>query len=171
MKVNLSSFLARADMVRKTGGLDPKLRYSEDSEFMFRLAMITGFCYVNRPLVWFDRSPAEVRHVGVASEWNKEDFFLRENQHRLEGLLRLEEVLPKEIRNLIRMQLGSIHNGWANWYLQTEQYAKARKAVSTAARLDLTINVAVKWLLTWASPRLALRGVRHHQKRQDSFTV
>ena len=86
MIVHLSSFLARADMVRKTGGLDPNLRYSEDSEFMFRLAMVTGFCYVNRPLVWFDRSPAEVRHVGVTSEWNKEDFFLRENQHRLEGL-------------------------------------------------------------------------------------
>ena len=33
---------------------------------MFRLAMLTGFCYVNRPLVWFDRSPAEIRHVGVS---------------------------------------------------------------------------------------------------------
>jgi glycosyltransferase involved in cell wall biosynthesis len=171
MVVHLSSLLARADLVRKTGGFDPKLLYSEDSEFMFRLAMVTGFCYVNRPLVWFDRSPAEVRHVGVTSEWNKEDFFLRENQRRLEGLLRLEQVLPKQIRNLIRTQLGSIHSGWANWYLETEQYAKAREAVCTSARLDLTINVAVKWLLTWASPRLALRSVRHHQRGQDSFTV
>ena len=66
MVVCLSSFLARADVVRKTGGFDPKLLYSQDSEFMFRLAMLTGFCYVNRPLVWFDRSPAEIRHVGVS---------------------------------------------------------------------------------------------------------
>ena len=91
MVVHLSSLLARADVVRKTGGFNPKLRYSEDSEFMFRLAMLTGFCYVNRPLVRFDRSPAEVRHVGVSSEWNKLEFLLRETvSSGLEGLLRLE---------------------------------------------------------------------------------
>ena len=74
MVVCLSSLLARADVVRRTGGFDPNLLYSEDSEFMFRLAMLTGFCYVNRPLVWFDRSPAEIRHVGVSAEWNKLEF-------------------------------------------------------------------------------------------------
>ncbi len=87
MVVCLSSLLARADVVRRTGGFDPKLLYSQDSEFMFRLAMLTGFCYVNRPLVWFDRSPAELRHVGVSSDWNKMEFFLQDSQLRLEGLL------------------------------------------------------------------------------------
>src|SRR5580704_5038034 len=38
MVVHLSSLLARADVVRETEGFDPMLRYSEDSEFMFRLA-------------------------------------------------------------------------------------------------------------------------------------
>ncbi len=64
------------------------MRYSEESEFMFRLAMLTGFCYVNRP------------------------------------------------------------------------------------QLDLTFNVAAKWLLTWASPRLALRTIRSAQmKKKDRSTV
>ena len=49
MVVCPSSFLARADAVRRTGGLNPKLRYQQDTEFMFRVAMQTGFCYVNRP--------------------------------------------------------------------------------------------------------------------------
>jgi glycosyltransferase involved in cell wall biosynthesis len=95
MVVHLSSLLARTDMVRKTGGFDPKLLYSEDSEFMFRLAMLTGFCYVNRPLVRFDRAPAEVRHVGVSSNWNKSEFLLEGRQLRLEGLLRLSEKNPQ----------------------------------------------------------------------------
>jgi glycosyltransferase involved in cell wall biosynthesis len=172
MVVHLSSFLVYAELVRKAGGLNSRLLYSEDSEFMFRLAMVTGFCYVNRPLVWFDRSPAEVRHVGVSSECNREDFFLHANQLRLEGLMRLEGVLPQEISKLIRRQLGSIHSGWTNWYLETEQCRKARKAVSTAAGLHLTVNIAAKWLLTWVSPRLALRTVRRRQARgKDSFTV
>jgi hypothetical protein len=31
--------------------------------------------------------------------------------------------------------------------------------------MDLRFNVAVKWLLTWVSPQLALRTVRGYQQR------
>lgn len=139
---------------------------------MFRLAMVTGFCYVNRPLVLFDRSPVEDRHVGVSSAWNRMEFFLQDSQLRLEGLLRLTEDQPAAIRNLVRHQLGSIHSGWVNCYLETGQYGKARAAASKAAQMNLTFNVAMKWLLTWMSPRLALRTVRHREsKRASAFTV
>jgi glycosyltransferase involved in cell wall biosynthesis len=172
MVVCLSSLLARADLMRKIGGFDRNLLYSQDSEFMFRLAMKTNFCYVNRPLVLFDRSPAEIRHVGVSSDWNKMDFFLKDSQLRLEGLLRLTEGQPAAIRNVIRQQLASIHSGWVNCYLETRQYRKARAAASKAAQMNLTLNVAAKWLLTWISPRLALRTVRHREsKRASAFTV
>jgi glycosyltransferase involved in cell wall biosynthesis len=165
MVVHLSSLMARADVVRETGGFNPKLRYSEDSEFMFRLAMLTGFCYVNRPLIRFDRSPAEVRHVGVSSEWNNFEFWLRNNQLRLEGLLGLSECLPEKIRMIIRERLSSIHSGWTNWYLETGEYRKAREAALRAAQLDFTFNVAAKWLLTWMSPQLALRTVQRRKER------
>jgi glycosyltransferase involved in cell wall biosynthesis len=171
MVVCLSSLLARTDLIRRTR-FDPQLLYSQDSEFMFRLAMLTGFCYVNRPLVRFDRSPAEIRHVGVQSEWNKFEFWLRDSQLRLEGLLRLSDDLPKEIRQVIRERLSAIHSGWTNLYLETGQYQKAREAASRAARLDLTFNVLAKWLLTCMSPRLALRSVRHRQQRKkDSLGI
>lgn len=172
MVVCLSSLMARTDVVRKTGGQDPKLLYSQDSEFMFRLAMLTGFCYVNRPLVRFDRAPAEIRHVGVSSKWNEDDFFLQDSQLRLEGLLCLGEAVPRKIRKLIREQLGSIHSGWTNWYLETGQYEKAREAISRAAQLDLNLNVAAKWLLTRVTPELVLRTVRRRkERRKGSFTV
>jgi glycosyltransferase involved in cell wall biosynthesis len=172
MVVCLSSFLARRDAMRKTGGFDPSLLYSQDSEFMFRLAMLTGFCYVNRPLVLFDRSPVEDRHVGVSSAWNRLDFFLQDSQLRLEGLLRLTDGQPAAVRNLVRRQLGSIHSGWVNCYLETGQYGKARVAACKAAQMNLTFNVAMKWLLTWISPRVALRTVRHREsKKASAFTV
>jgi glycosyltransferase involved in cell wall biosynthesis len=172
MVVCLSSFLARGDAMRKTGGFDPSLLYSQDSEFMFRLAMLTSFCYVNRPLVLFDRSPVEDRHVGVSSAWNRMEFFLQDSQLRLEGLLRLTENQPAAIRDLVRQQLGSIHSGWVNCYLETGQYQKARASAYKAAKVNLTVNVAVKWLLTGISPRLALRAVRQRESRRASaFTV
>jgi hypothetical protein len=165
MVICLSSFMAPAEVIRNTGGFDLKLPYSQDSEFLFRLAMLTGFCYVNRPLVRFDRSPVEQRHVGVSAQWTKPDFWLRDSQLRLEGLLGLSHGLPNEVVKLIREQLGSIHSGWANWYLSTRQYGKAREAVSRAMRVDPTFNIAVKWLLTWTSPRLARRAVRYRRER------
>jgi len=156
--------VARADAIRGLGGFDLSIPYSQDSDFMFRLAMQTGFCYVNRPLVRFDRSPAEIRHVGVSADWNKLDFWLRDSQRRLEGLERLNERLPVNVRRLIREQLAAVHSGWANWYLEAGDYERARAAVSRAARTCLTFNIAVKWLLTWMSPRLARSTVRRHQE-------
>ena len=168
MVVCTCTLLVRADVVARSGGFNPNLRFGEDSEFMFRLAMLTGFCYVNRPLVAVDRSPGEIRHVGVSSEWDNLEFWLRDTQLKLEALTRLGDAVPSEIRKLIREQLGSVHSGWANWYLETGQYAKAREAASRAAQLDLTLNFSVKWLLTWISPPLALRVVqRHQQNRKD----
>ena len=164
MVVCLSSFLVRSDLARRFGGFDPKLLYSHDSEFMFRLGMVTGFCYVNRPLVWFDRSPAEIRHVGVSAEWNKMEFFLQDSQLRLEGLMRLNGALSKTVRKVVRQQLREIHSGWANWYLEGGEYDKARRAAAKAIRTDVTFNIALKWLLTWANPRLALRTVQRHRE-------
>src|SRR5260370_1335559 len=171
MVVCLSSLLARADVVRRTGGFDPTLLYSEDSEFIFRLGMLSNICYVNPPLVWFDPPPAEIRHVGVSADWNKLEFWLQLSQLRLARLLRLGDEVPWNVRTLIREQLGLVHSGWANWYLETGDYAKARKAVSMAAKMHLTFNVALTWLLTWMSHRLALRTIRNYQEMsKDSST-
>lgn len=172
MVICLSSFMVRSDVARAAGGFDPKLLYSQDSEFMFRLAMVTDFCYINRPLVWFDRSPAELRHIGVSAEWNKMEFFLKDSQLRLEGILRLNRSLPRPVLRVVREQLRDIHSGWTNWYLESGQYAQARRAASDAVRTDLTINVALKWLLTWANPRLALRTVhRRRNAKKDSAGI
>lgn len=172
MLVCLSSFMIRTDEAKATRGFDRKLLYSQDSEFMFRLAMQTEFCYVNRPLVWFDRSPAEIRHVGVSAEWNRREFFLKDSQLRLEGLLRLDRSVPKRVAKVIREQLREIHSGWINLYLEGGQYGNARSAAWKAIRTDLTFNIATKWLLTWMSPGLVLRTVRQREsKRASGFTV
>jgi glycosyltransferase involved in cell wall biosynthesis len=165
MVICLSSFMARADLLKNSPGFDPKILYSQDSDFLFRLAMRTRFCYVNRPLVGFDRSPVETRHVGVSSDWNKLEFFLKDSQLRLEGLLGMSDKLPSKVQRVIREQLSSVHSGWATWYLEAGEYGKARNALLAAARLDLTRKIAAKWVLTCVSPRLALRAIHNHQER------
>lgn len=171
MVVCPSSLLARADVVRKSGGLNPKLHFQQDTEFMFRLALLTQFCYVNLPLVQFDRSPNEVRHVGVSSEWDKVEFLLQDSKIWLEGLLRLGPDVPLKTRKLIRAQLALVHSGLANCYLENCKYSKARESMSEAAQLDLTFNIAVKWLLMWTSPQLTLRTARRRQERRKNSSA
>ena len=171
MVVCPSSFLARADVVRRTGPLDPKRRFHQDPEFMFRLAMLTGFCYVNRPLVKFDRSPAEIRHLGPSKEWDKMEFILRDTQEWFEGLLRLGEDVPWKIRKLVRELLGSVYSGLANCYLEGGQNGMAREATAKAVRMHPTFNFAVKCFLTWMSPQLALRIVRHRLEAKEESIV
>ena len=172
MLVCISSFMARAHVVRKTGGYAPNLGFYADSDFMFRLGLHTSFCYVNRPLVWFNRSPGEARHLGASKEWDKLEFILQESKARLEGFLRLGNSVPPKVRKLIREHLSTVYSGLANWHLETGEYGKARAAMWRAAYLDPTVNIAVKWLLTWASPQMALQTVRSRQaKKQERYPV
>ena len=169
-----SSFLARADTVRRTGGLNARLRFQQDTEFMFRVAMLTGFCYVSCPLVWFDRSPVEVRHMGqlvpgvprgeASTEWDRVEFILHDSVNWLEGLLQLRDV-PEKVQTVIRRQLGAVHSGLTTCYLMAGQHRSAREAALRAIRMNPNFNVTFKWLLTWMSPSLTLRIVRHHQER------
>jgi glycosyltransferase involved in cell wall biosynthesis len=172
MVVCLSSFMANRSVIKKCGGFDRRLLYSQDSEFMFRLAALTGFCYVKRPLVLFDRSPAEERHVGVSAEWNKLEFFLQDSQLRLEGLQAFASNQPRDVRMLIRKQLGSIHSGWVNCHLSKGDLARARAAAVRALRMDMRPGYLAKWLLVYVCPQLAFRAVQRRTNRRDEeFSV
>ena len=172
MVLFLGSLMARAETVRNTNGFDANLRFGEDTDFMFRLAMVTGYCYVNQPLVLFDRSPMETRHAGVSTDWNKIEFVLEQTRRRLEKFLTLKKELPDELVKLIREELRSVNSGLTNSYLEAGNYGKAREAVLRAARMDLTLNIFLKGFLTWVNPQLARRTVRHHlSKKRDEYPV
>jgi glycosyltransferase involved in cell wall biosynthesis len=168
MLVCISSLMASAAAVRKAGGFDSTLGFYADSEFMFRLAMLGGFCYVNRMLVWFDRSPVETRHMGSSKDWDKLEFILQENRVRLEKFQQISGRTPIKVQRLIRTTLGSVYSGLANCYLETGDYQRAREAILSAARFDLNLNIAAKWLLVWVNPSLALRTVRKRRETADN---
>lgn len=147
--------IARNTLVRQVGGFDPTLRYDEDTDFIFRMSLVTTLSYVNVPLVLIDRSPASERHAGPGLEWHKEEFRLRTLQRRFEKNLHQIEGIRPDFEKSLRRRLRQIHSAWANLYLRRGDYYKARESVSWAARYNLTPAIALKWALTRAVPRLA----------------
>jgi glycosyltransferase involved in cell wall biosynthesis len=147
--------IARKDLMRRVGMYDPYLRYSEDHDFLFRMALVTRFCYVSMPLVLIDRSPADIRHTGASRDWHRVEFCLHMDQYRFEKQLKLSDSLPRSVRRTIRHNLRSVHSHWATFYLETGQFDKACSAMQTACRYQLSLRLVLKRLLTASMPRIA----------------
>jgi glycosyltransferase involved in cell wall biosynthesis len=169
----LQNLLVRTDLARQAGGFDPKLRCGEDDDFVFRLACETKFCFVNMPMVLIDRTPPAERHVGPNTRWDDADYRLQMAQLRYEKRLGMSKGLPSRVRESIRRDLSAIHSGWANWFLQKEEYARARQAVTEAARIHLTPNIAMKWALTRSIPKLARKMalMRDESRRRRTYGI
>jgi len=152
--VSVVTLLCRADLVREAGGFDPTLRFTEDYDFVFRLSLVTNYCYVNLPLVIVDRTVATVRHTGVSAVWDRVDFRLDCEQSRYEKWLRLSGGLPS-VRKTILRHLRAVHSGRANWFLSRQEFELAQRELSAAAKYQLTPSVAIKWILSRISPKVA----------------
>ncbi len=154
----VQTLVARADLVRKSGGFDPNIHFGEDHDFLFRLALDSAFCYVNQPLALIERTNATVDPTVTARTWDQEDFRLRAHQLMYEKWLGRAEVTG-EMRGTIVGNLRSVHSAWANLHLHAGRFDQARRAVSTAISYQPTPQLAIKWALTWAAPHLARKIV------------
>ncbi|HTT22814.1 MAG TPA: glycosyltransferase family A protein [Candidatus Sulfotelmatobacter sp.] len=147
----IQTVVARTDLVRQLG-FDENVRYLEERDFLFRLALVTKFCYVNMPMALIDRSPAEQRHLGSSLAWHKEEFRLRMLQYRYEKNWRQIKGLEPNVKKFLRRRLREVHSSWTNRYLRFGDYGKARESVSEAAAYELTPGIALKWALTHIAP-------------------
>ena len=151
----VQTVVAKAETVRAAGGFDPHLRYSEDHDFVFRMALRTKFCYVGMPMVLIDRAPADLRHGGESKKWHDVEFRLRMDQYRFEKQLRLSDDKPDDVRKRIRANLRDAHSHWATCYLRSRDFQQAKKEIRTAATYSLSAGVASKAVLLHLMPRIA----------------
>lgn len=164
---SIITFVCRADLYRKIDGFDQALSFTEDYDFIFRLATVTDFCFVRMPLAIADRCGApQERHTGPSLLWDRAEFRLQCEQYRFEKWLKISEGMPDDIRNTIIRRLRAVHSSWANWHLGHEEYNKARQAIVSAAKCQLTLPLLAKWCLIRGFPGLmkdiALkRGIFH----------
>jgi glycosyltransferase involved in cell wall biosynthesis len=151
----LSALLVRTDVVNQLGWFDNQLGYAEDHDFLFRLSLVTPFCYVNKPLSLLDRSRSP--EGSNCRPWDAVEVRLRGSQSMFEKWLKLDSKLPPDVRKTVIQNLRHVYSAWANWYLEHERYDEAKQAVYKAMKYELTTKLAIKWTLTHAAPGLARR--------------
>ena len=151
----VSTLLVRADVAKQVGWFDSHLQYAEDHDFLFRLSLVTSFCYVNMPLCLIDRSKSP--QGSTCRPWDKVEVRLQGSQSMFEKWLKLDSKLPSDVRGTVVQNLRQVHSAWTNWYLEHGQYEEARQAVWKAIKCELTTKLAIKWTLTHIAPSFARR--------------
>jgi glycosyltransferase involved in cell wall biosynthesis len=153
----LQTFVIRTDTIRRLGGFDRDLHFAEDQDFLFRLALATNYCYVNKPLVSIDRTDIHTDPAAGPRLWDSVEVRLHGRQQMYEKWLKLGPALSPDLRKSCIEKLRTIHSAQANLYLETGDYRKAREAMGTALKYQKTGALVVKWLLTCLAPKIARR--------------
>lgn len=160
--------VVRTDLVRQVGGYDAQMRFSEDYDFIFRLSMKTNFCYVGLPMVVIDRSISPTRHKGAGLNWQKKEFKLLMDERRIERQLKLTKGMDPKLKRAAQDNMRAHYSKWTNLYLKNGDYSKAREAVAVAAKYNLTLGIAIKWMLVQVVPGLARRIVLRREADDTS---
>jgi len=157
----ITTFLVDSCVARKVGGFDTHLRYAEDHDFLFRLSLVTLFCYVNMPLSIIDRSKSP--KGSACRPWDTVEVRLQGSLRMYENWLKLDSIFSQDIRETLVQSIRRIHSAWANWYLEHKRYKEARYAVLMAVKYEFTANLALKWMLTHVAPWFA-RRISHRMR-------
>lgn len=153
----VQTFVIRTDLIRQLGGFDRGLHFAEDQDFLFRLALLTNYCYVNKPLVSIDRTDVHSDPDAAPRLWDTLEVRLQGAQYMCEKWLGLDAALPPNVRKSCIRKLRAIHSAWANWYLENEEYDKALRATGVALKYEITLTLLAKWILAWIAPKVARR--------------
>lgn len=151
----VQTFVIRTELIRQLGGFDRDLHFAEDQDFLFRLALLTNFCYVNKPLVSIDRTDVHSDPSAAPRLWDTVEVRLQGSQYMSEKWLKLGAVLPSNVRRACLRKLRATHSAWANWYLENDKYDKARQAIGAALKCEITLTLLAKWMLVRIAPKVA----------------
>jgi glycosyltransferase involved in cell wall biosynthesis len=151
----VSNLIVRKEVARRIGCFDPHIEYAEDHDFLFRLSLVTSYCYVNKPLAVLDRSKS--LPGSTCRAWDRVDVRLRGSQLMFEKWLRLDAAMAPEVRRAVFQNLRHVYSAWTNWHLEHERYHEARYAARMAIKYQLTVNLAIKCILTQIAPGFARR--------------
>jgi glycosyltransferase involved in cell wall biosynthesis/peptidoglycan/xylan/chitin deacetylase (PgdA/CDA1 family) len=167
--IHVPSLLARTALVKAAGEFDENFHLGEDHDFVFRLGLLTGFCYVNMPLVDADRNPH--REIGMIELWKYDDVRLEQRRLRYEKWLRLSEGQDPELKKTIAKTLTAIHSEWANLFLAKGEYGMACRSIDKAVRYRWRLPTLCKWFLIHRTPKLARRIVVRQAKAPISLQI
>jgi glycosyltransferase involved in cell wall biosynthesis len=157
----MQTVVVRADIMRACGDIDTRYRLSQDVDFMFRLGLLTPFCYVNAPLVQINRDPARVDGLMTAypsRSWTA----MLESESMLQKWLTLVDESNPALRRIIKHELASARSALANRHILAGDLAGTRRTLGEAIANSWEARLLVKWTLAHLMPPVLRRFAARH---------
>jgi glycosyltransferase involved in cell wall biosynthesis len=144
--ITMITLLVAATVMKKLGEFDPVLRVAQDADLMFRLALITPICYVNRPLVDIDRTPE--RQEGLTTKVPLHSLArLRLHEGMLLKWLGLVGEQNTEVRSIIEKRLEGTRSAMANQLVWNHEWREARQTLERALQHRFSWRLLLKRML------------------------
>jgi hypothetical protein len=129
-----------------------------DTDFSFRLGMVTPMCYVNLPLVEVDRT--ETRMIGLMTEYPVFSIErLQVHEYMITKWLSLTKDSHPHLRRRLKARLSRAQSALANLYLKRQEFTTARALLRRAARQNLRPSLVVKYVWSVVAGRSLRREI------------
>ena len=161
------SLLVLRSLLLDLNGFDEAMSHEEDIDLIFRLALITRYCFVPTPLVRIDRSPSTSRLTGDYSARIEEIYGY--NEYRYRKWLAIPGVAD-ETRQLIRDRLRNVYYAWISAKLYKLSFAAAIEKIRLIRGTGEGYHTILLTLLTRAAHKLS-RISRDRSKRAPTIGI
>lgn len=152
--IYMQSVIVHRDIMKRVSGFDTRFWVSQDTDFVFRLARESPFCYVSEALVHVDRRAD--RKVGLTTEFDRRGLVrIAEAELMFEKWLASVSDGQPAIRRRILSLLRDVRTEAGALHLHSGEYKAARAALMSALRTRFSLTVFAKFFLVSVSPRFA----------------
>jgi glycosyltransferase involved in cell wall biosynthesis len=146
------SLLVLRSLLQELNGFDEAMSHEEDIDLIFRLGLITHYCFVSSPLVKIDRSPSRSRLTGDYSTRIEEIYGY--NEYRFRKWLALPDGVDAETRRAIQDRLRTLYYAWISAKLYKLSFAGALEKMSLIGRMGDNYHTILGTLLARAAKKL-----------------
>lgn len=151
--IYMQTVLVRADVMRHVGEFDSRYRVSQDVDFLFRLGLVTSFCYVDLPLVEISRDPN--RTLGLMTNYPADSWARIVAAESMFGKW-LSSIgnSDQDLRKMVKHILASTRSAMANRYVLAGDLPAARQVLQEGLKDSPEVRLLAKWLMTYTMPGL-----------------
>jgi len=143
--VFMQTLLVSRGVMQRCGGFDTAMRMAMDTDFSFRLGLITPMCYVNLPLVEVDRTVT--RAVGLMTEYPLYSLErLHAHEYMMTKWLAITSASHPHLSRPLRATLSHTQSALANHYLKRGDLTTARAILRRAVRRNPRPSLLAKYL-------------------------
>src|SRR5215475_3683990 len=123
----MQSAIVHRDVLRDWGEFDTRLRVEQDADFLFRLGLLTSFCYVALPLLTIHRDPNRV--LGLSTNYPHRSLFrMSAGETRLKKWASIVDKSRPALRHAVKHCLASHYSKTANIHVALNNLSDARCA-------------------------------------------